>query len=84
MTELVNGTVDLNFSYFVECSMCSETYELKMNYYDYVKWCKRLTTVQTIFPYIPAAERELLITGICPSCWNSMFVGEDSELTGSH
>jgi len=32
---------------------------------------------QDCFPYLPAAEREFLISGICGKCWDEMFGGEE-------
>jgi len=30
------------------------------------------TLIQDAFPLLSADERELLMTGICPECWNKM------------
>lgn len=35
--------------------------------------------IQDIFPYLPPAEREALMTGICDKCWKEMYGGEDDE-----
>ena len=32
--------------------------------------------IQDAFPYLSADEREMLISGICPKCWDMMFSGE--------
>ena len=34
--------------------------------------------MQECFPYLGAAEREFLMSGICGQCWNEMF-GDDEE-----
>ena len=34
---------------------------------------------QDCFPYLPAAEREFLISGICDKCWNEMFADVEEE-----
>lgn len=34
--------------------------------------------IQDIFPYLNAEERELLISQICPKCWEETF-GSDEE-----
>lgn len=35
--------------------------------------------VQECFPYLTQDERERLISGICPSCWDGMFSGLEGE-----
>lgn len=35
--------------------------------------------VQDAFPYLFADEREMLISGICPGCWERLFGDEDEE-----
>jgi hypothetical protein len=34
--------------------------------------------VQTIFPYLDASQREVLITGIHPNCWTKLMGEEES------
>jgi hypothetical protein len=34
---------------------------------------------QSAFPYLSAAEREFLISGICPNCWDLMFSAEEEK-----
>ena len=35
--------------------------------------------VQRAFPNLTAAERELIITGICSKCWDRCFGGDDEN-----
>lgn len=35
--------------------------------------------IQNAFPNLNAEERETLITGICPSCWDQVFGGGDDD-----
>jgi hypothetical protein len=39
---------------------------------------------QDCFPDLPAAQREFLISGICPTCWNDMFPAEDDDDAEGH
>jgi hypothetical protein len=39
---------------------------------DYYAW-KRGRAIQVAFPYLNADQRESLMTGICPPCWEKMF-----------
>lgn len=33
--------------------------------------------VQRAFPDLPPEEREMLLSGFCPTCWNEMFPPDD-------
>ena len=43
---------------------------------DYRAW-QNGKHAQDAFPYLSANERELLISGIYPSCWDNMFPPEE-------
>ena len=62
----------------VSCPYCGENYIVVVNAEDYFTWCEG-ALVQDAFPYLTASERELLISGICPSCWDKMFGGDLEE-----
>lgn len=55
-----------------ECPFCGRTNEIQVNETDYWDW-EDGALAQVAFPYLSADEREMLISGICPSCWDSMF-----------
>ena len=55
------------------CPICGQTHTVKVNSSDYARFLKRDGLVQDCFPYLKPEEREMLITGICPDCWNKMF-----------
>ncbi len=56
------------------CPFCGEAHEIEVNESDYWDWDDG-ELVQNAFPYLDANEREMLKTGICPSCWDAMFGG---------
>lgn len=60
------------------CPFCGHANEVEVNEIDYLDWDDGLL-VQDAFPYLSADEREMLITGICPTCWDKMFGGEDED-----
>ena len=60
------------------CPFCGKIADVAVNFVDYVAW-QNGELAQRAFPYLSADEREMLITGICPHCWNSMFGGEEDE-----
>lgn len=61
-----------------QCPFCGRGNEVEVNEADYWDWSDG-ELAQVAFPYLSADEREMLITGICGKCWDSMF-GDDGEL----
>ena len=60
------------------CPFCGRGNEVEVNEADYWDWDDG-ELVQVAFPYLSAEEREMLISGICPTCWNKTFGGGDEE-----
>ena len=58
------------------CPFCGRGNEVEVNEEDYWDWIDD-TLVQVAFPYLSAEEREMLISGICPTCWDKMFGGDE-------
>ena len=54
------------------CPMCGRGNEIEVNEADYWDWDDG-AHAQEAFPYLSAAEREMLISGICPTCWSKML-----------
>ena len=59
------------------CPFCGHANEVEVNEMDYLDW-QDGELAQVAFPYLSADEREMLISGICPTCWDEMF-GSDEE-----
>ena len=59
------------------CPFCGHAHEVEVNEMDYWDW-QDGELAQNAFPYLSADEREMLISGICPTCWDKMF-GSDEE-----
>lgn len=62
----------------VQCgqSTCNETVKLKVRKQDWTEWTGDNSTrrnIQDIFPYLNPDEREMLLSQICPTCWNRIF-----------
>ena len=67
------------------CPFCGHANEVEVNEMDYLDWQDGVL-VQDAFPYLSTIEREMLISGICPTCWNTTitsFFNEDDE-DGNH
>ena len=60
------------------CPFCGHANEIAVNESDYWDW-QDGELVQNAFPYLSADEREALISGICPKCWDSMFGQSDED-----
>lgn len=59
------------------CPFCGKTTPVQIRCVaDYNTW-QNGKCVQDAFPYLSADERELLISGICSTCWNEMFDEEE-------
>lgn len=57
------------------CPFCGRANEVEVNEMDYLDWQDGMVA-QDAFPYLNANEREMLISGICPTCWDGMFGNE--------
>ena len=58
------------------CPFCGEEHAVEMTaeeHADYlVEYLNKGKRIQDVFPGWPAHKRELLVSGICSECWNSM------------
>jgi len=60
------------------CPFCGKTTPVQIRRVaDYRAW-QDGELAQNAFPYLSADEHEMLISGICPTCWDEMF-GSDEE-----
>ena len=57
------------------CPFCGHANEVEVNENDYWDW-QDGKLIQDAFPYLTADDREKLISGICPTCWDKTF-GDD-------
>lgn len=56
-----------------ECPICGQYHEVLVYEDDYEAWENGDLLAQEAFPYLTASEREILISGICRTCWIHMF-----------
>lgn len=59
------------------CSKCGKVYEFPVFVDDLEKYTKRQEGIQYALPYISAEYRELMISGICPICWDELMETEE-------
>ena len=57
------------------CPFCGKYHEVMVSEADFFAW-QDGELAQNAFPYLSADEREILISGICPACWEATF-GEE-------
>ena len=60
------------------CPFCDGISYVEVNELDYYDW-QEGKLAQDAFPYLSAGDRELLVSGICPLCWDRMFSIPDDE-----
>lgn len=56
------------------CRFCGTTHTLTVDINDYFNW-QEGTHIQDAMPYLKPAERELLISQTCQTCWDKMMAG---------
>ena len=63
---------------YVKCRACEQPHHIGVPAEDVEKW-KYGAHVHVAFPYLDAGTRELLISGICERCFDTMFAGDGDE-----
>lgn len=56
------------------CTVCGNTSEVEVDPVAFSRW-RRGALAQVAFPDLNADQRELLITGTHPQCWDTIFEG---------
>ena len=56
----------------VRCPFCGKTGLVEVDVKQYEAW-QSGTLIQNAMPTLSATEREMLITGVCKDCQNSIF-----------
>ena len=62
-------------TYHLECVNCSPESAINANPRDVESW-RNGHLIKDAMPYLNADQREMFISGTCPTCWTKMF-GED-------
>ena len=60
----------------VPCRLCNEAKDLTVNIEGFIAW-QGGELIQNALPELDADQRELLISGICPKCWEQMFPSDE-------
>lgn len=60
-------------TYQVKCTCCKETYNIPVYEEDMEQFLNGDALVQDAFPYLAPWQREMFLSGICPTCWYNSF-----------
>lgn len=63
----------------VQCQMCQQNFEVTVNKANFERWQNREGLIQNLMPELSDAERELLISHMCKSCFQRLFSGGQHE-----
>lgn len=68
-----------NLDIQIRCVNCGKTHTVFVNNEDWEEYynSEHRRYIQDIFPYLTPAERELLLSNVCPECWEDIFSDED-------
>ena len=63
------------------CPFCGNKNTVMVEAQDFMDWRDGLLA-QDAFPYLSADDREVIISGVCSTCWDATFGGdgEDQEI----
>lgn len=61
------------------CPICKKVNYVEVNAVGFMRWQEEGVCIQNALPELSADEREMLKTGICPTCWDKMFEGEEED-----
>jgi hypothetical protein len=65
-------------SYNVTCKSCGVEYNILAREQDIFDWVSGAKYIQDALDYLSQAEREMFISGICGSCWKTLY-GEEYD-----
>lgn len=54
------------------CRLCNQVTDLTVNIEGFIAW-QGGELIQEALPELSADQRELLISGTCPKCWDKLF-----------
>lgn len=57
----------------VICPVCNEPQNLRLTRTEYDAVFKDNELIQRALPLWPKEQREILLSGMCPTCWNIVF-----------
>jgi hypothetical protein len=77
MNTHIKRTEKMVISVSTKCPCCGQYTKVYVDKVDYQDFKEGEKFAQDAFPYLSSGERETLISGICPDCWNKIFKDEE-------
>jgi DNA-directed RNA polymerase subunit RPC12/RpoP len=62
----------------ITCRKCGKTFEFPTFREDFERFEKG-EHIQYVLPYISPEYRELMLSGICPTCWKELMETDEEE-----
>ena len=62
----------------IECPICKRIYRIVVSNKELRNY-ENGALAQNAFPRLSPEDREMLISGVCGTCWDEMFEEEDAE-----
>lgn len=56
-----------------QCPFCGKIHEVEVPLDNYLDYEDGELSIQEAFPNLSPNEREMIKTGICPTCWDKMM-----------
>lgn len=69
---------DHEYTFHCKCVDCGSVTDITINARDLYNYHNGMH-IQTAFPYVSRDNRELMMTGICGTCFSNMFGMEDDD-----
>tara|TARA_R100000995_G_C3413154_1_gene90376 strand:- start:334 stop:555 length:222 start_codon:yes stop_codon:yes gene_type:complete len=69
---------ELSFELEAECQHCDYKEQIYVRECDYDAWHNG-EFIQDVMSYLSAAQRELMISGTCDSCWQKFFPDDEVD-----
>jgi hypothetical protein len=63
--------------YLNKCVHCHKTNHILLNNTHLSRWKDDMEYAQNVFHWLSADDREVLMTGIHPECWNEIYPDND-------
>lgn len=67
---------------YFTCTSCDKDIRVPVTQDQYEEWLDSRKYVQTAFAHLSPEHRELMISGTCAECWNTMFPPDEDECGG--
>ena len=63
----------------LECAHCDYGEEITVPEADYDAWTGGMKLIQDVFDYLTPAQRELMLSNTCDTCWNKFFPNREED-----